>query len=667
MHWSSRLVLLCGLIWGLQARPIFAQQPDAGWQPFANPPGRISLLAQDATDQTLYAVSVSAVRRADDLTQWRDHGVPHKSHALYLSTDRGATWRPASNNLVHGAITALHVDPASHSVLAGLYETGEETTRRDGLWRSDDDGAHWRQVDLGRNDLNIRRITGNADNSLLVLGAIGGDRYPSSYVYISRNGGKDWQSVEVLPFEEGSANFLRDLVAHPSDPRRLFITTYGGELYTSKDGGVTWALSPLPAALRQDAEPGPALLAIDPARPELMLLARNFGVGPTAQLVTARSQDGGASWRRTTAGGLPERGEIVSLAATGSSGYLLSAGAGSYRSTDRGTTWQSLEGALSGGTVAAFLPLTGSPRMILAAGGYGLFVSRDGGGLWQSLGSGLPANLSMMGLLTDPRQPGVLFGVPDQSVFIAAAKPPALLRSNDGGRNWMAAAQGLPDAQPGAWALDAADPNTVFIAAEGAFSRSTNGGLTWEVIPLPPGPRTALAGALSDPNTLYLGGYPMLRSDDRGATWQAAPVKIAQQEQQSSNITGIVVDPIDARRLWAGMEGGVFESRNGGNSWSRAGLDDQPVRWLTGVVQPRGGGVTLTIYAGVDGQGIYQRDASASNWTPVNAGLPADSTLLSLLADPENAGCALDEPGWRRALSEPRRRGNLDADRRGAG
>ena len=87
----------------------------------------------------------------------------------------------------------------------------------------------------------------------------GGDRYPSSYVYISRDGGKDWQSVEALPFEEGSANFLRDLVAHPSDPSRLFMTTYGGELYTSKDGGVTWALSPLPATLAgRRAGPGAA-------------------------------------------------------------------------------------------------------------------------------------------------------------------------------------------------------------------------------------------------------------------------------------------------------------------------------------------------------------------------------------------------------------------------
>jgi photosystem II stability/assembly factor-like uncharacterized protein len=548
------------------------------------------------------------------------------------------TWRPASNNLVHGAITALYADSLSSSVLVGLTQTGDSLSQRDGLWTSDDRGAHWRPVDLDRNDLAILRITRNADGSHILLGANGGDRYPSSYVYSSPDGGATWQETEVLPFAPGATNTLRDLVADPRDPARLFLTTYGGDLYSSQDAGATWAPAPTPKEFRGYDEPGPALLAIDAAHPEMMLLARNLGSGPAAQIGIARSVDGGRSWRSTAAAGLPQRGEIVSFSPTGSGGYLLSTGAGSYRSTDQGATWQPLEGPLSSGSVATFLELEGAPRAMLAASGHGLFVSRDGGGLWQPIGSGLPVNLTLLGLLADARQPEVLFGIPDRTSLSGAAKPPSVLRSSDRGRTWTAASQGMPDAQPGAWAQDLADPSTLFLASDGSFSYSTNGGVTWATVALPSGSRTALTLSLSEPNVMYLGGNPLLHSRDRGLTWEAVPVTLTPGAQQEGVVTGIVVDPIRPQQLWTSTDDGIYESSDGGRSWRRAGLDGRPVRWLTGVVQPGGAGVALTIYAGVEGDGVYRLGAREPAWTPASSGLPAGSTLLSLRADTENPG-----------------------------
>jgi photosystem II stability/assembly factor-like uncharacterized protein len=641
-RWRSSLAILCGLIWAVWAPSLFAQSPVTYWQPLAGPPGRISLLAQDPTDQTLYAVAVSAVHLGDGLTQWQDKGAWRQSHALYLSTDRGVTWQPATNNLVYGAITALYADAVSGNVLAGLTQAGDALTRRDGLWRSDDRGAHWRPVDLERNDLTIRRITRNADGSLLLLGAISADSQPSSYVYLSRDDGASWQTVEALHNEQDSEDILCDLVAHPKDPARLFVTTCEGNLYDSEDGGETWEIAPLPPIMQSTNHPGPAALAIDPARPDQLLLVRNLDTGPAAQVVIARSQDEGASWQRVAAGGLqsglPERGEIVSLAATGSGVYLLSLGTGSYRSTDQGTTWQPLEGFLSSGSVTAFLSLTEPSRAILAASGYGLFVSHDDGGLWQYVGSGLPANLAMLGMLTDARQPGLIFAIPDRAALFGAAKPPGVLRSNDSGRTWMAAAQGLPDAQINAWALDINAPNALLVAADGFFGSSADGGFSWRVSALPPGPRPALAQSLFDPEVVYLGGNPLLRSSDHGLTWQALPVALSKGEPQPGNVTGIVVDPMDARHLWASMEDGVYESQDAGGVWRRSGLDGKRVRWLTGIVQPGGTGVALEIFAGVEREGLYRWSAQSPSWTPVSTGLPGDSTLLSLHASLEDPG-----------------------------
>ena len=401
---------------------------------------------------------------------------------------------------------------------------------------------------------------------------------------------------------------------------------------------------PLPPTFQSADHPGPATLAIDSARPDQLLLARNLGTGPEAQVVIARSQDGGASWRRVVGGlqssarGLPERGEITSLAAIGNGVYLFSLGTGSYRSTDQGTTWQPLEGFLSSGSVAAFLPLADPLRAILAASGYGLFVSRDDGGLWQNIGSGLPANLAMLGILTDVRQPGVIFAIPDRAALSGAARPPAVLRSSDSGRTWMAAAQGLPDAQPDAWSLDVSAPNALLVAADGFFGSSPDGGLTWRVSALPPGPRLALAQSLFDPETIYLGGNPLLRSRDQGLTWQALPVALSKGEPQPGDVTGIVVDPMDARHLWASMEDGVYESQDAGGVWRRVGLDGKRVRWLIGIVQPGSSGVALEIFAGVEQEGLYRWSARSPSWAPVSAGLPGGSTLLSLHANLEDPG-----------------------------
>ena len=115
--------------------------------------------------------------------------------------------------------------------------------------------------------------------------------------------------------------------------------------------------------------------------------------------------------------------------------------------------------------MAEFLAPPGTARSaaaeptVLAATGHGVYVSRDGGAVWEPLGTGLPFNSKIAGLLTHSASPGTVFAVSDNASVRSAVQPPLILRSLDGGQHWASAAAGLPAATVTAWTIDPTDPN----------------------------------------------------------------------------------------------------------------------------------------------------------------------------------------------------------------
>lgn len=643
----SLLTAVCAFIVALCALPVAAQDQPPSWQPLGSPAGAITHLTSSPDGKTLYAVSVARSSRRDDQTQWSETGQVALSDALYRSSDSGATWQPLTNDLIPGPIGALYADSATDDLYVGVQGLGDAASRRYGLWRSADRGRNWRQVSLGqpttRNDLIVRRITRNANGRWLLLGATDSSESPNSYVFRSSDNGRTWTAFEPLRVAGQLSSMLTDLVPHPTVPERLFITTYGSELLASTDTGQTWTRVDLPE-LRPDATTSPAQIAIRPDRPGIALAARSSADGPAL----ARSTDGGRTWNSLAASGLPERGGPRALSALPGGIFLLNTTSGTYRSADDGRTWQPLEGMLSSGQVAEFLALpdraaettevagAATVQTVLAATGYGIFASRDRGAVWQALGSGLPFNSSIAGLLTHSARPGLVYAISDGR-FRGSAAPPMVLRSNDGGQHWTPAAQGLPEIGATVWALDPKDPDVLYVASWDYLFRSTDGGVSWQITRLETSSRKAIAIAPADPSTIYLGGQPAQRSTDRGATWQSMPIVTAGQARQTQDVTGLVVDPADARHLWAALDGGgVFESRDGGQAWQPVGLSGRAVRWLalssSGLVVS-GAADKLTLYAGVSGDGIYRWDSAAASWFSAAEGLPAQSTILAFAVD----------------------------------
>jgi photosystem II stability/assembly factor-like uncharacterized protein len=596
-----------------------------GWHALGGPAGQVSELAVNPRDRTqIYAVS--------------------SGRALYQSRDGGITWQPATNDLPPGQITAIYADPIGNGLYAAVEGHSQETGGGHSLWFSRDGASTWESVPLGRADLAIRSIIRNADGHYLFLALepVGADG--SGYVYRSPDNGATWERFEVVGTGKGS-NRVLDLVAHPSMANRLFVTTSAGHVYRSVDSGQTWQLVADDIPSGESAPAGPTRsiqLALDPDQPDAMFLLRGPGERRSDPLILDRSIDGGTTWQRSAAAGLPARGVAAALFAASGNILLSNTGSGTYRSTDGGASWRLLEGPLSGGGATRFVALPRSRTELLVATGSGLYFSRDAGAFWQPASSGWPANGRIVAMATNPAQPGQVYaltaehGAPDRS------GPSVMVGSQDGGQNWKPFWQGLPAMDPVAWAFGFQSPAVFYVATPDQFIRTLDRGITWqtsraELVP------DVLAAAPSDPTVVYLAGHTasgnkpaLMRSTDAGATWQEMMIMQAPGTGGATAITGLAVDPTDANHAWAALpDKGIYE-RTGSGAWANAGLGSKPLRWLAYAPGDR-----AALYAGVDGEGIYRRVMTGTTdlaWVPSSTGLPNGAAVVTFLADDRAPG-----------------------------
>jgi hypothetical protein len=145
---------------------------------------------------------------------------------------------------------------------------------------------------------------------------------------------------------------------------------------------------------------------------------------------------------------------------------------------------------------------------------------------------------------------------------------------------------------------------------------STDAGRTWRAV--------SLSGQ-ADFHILRFAGQRMygydasndrlLASRDQGRTWQ--------QLARPAPLLDLAIDPSNASRAVASGEGGLYETRDGGQTWRRIALQIGLLGWPA----------RRALYL-VDGEGVVSRSSdNAKRWTPIGnvAGQPA-----AFLAQTEN-------------------------------
>ncbi|HYP97157.1 MAG TPA: hypothetical protein VER96_00700 [Polyangiaceae bacterium] len=379
-------------------------------------------------------------------------------------------------------------------------------------------------------------------------------------VFKSLDEGKSWSSV---------GRGVNVLLLEQSDGPALL--QVGGRISRSVDDGQSWQDSELPSEFSAGSmtwAPAYALAGQGGSAPVFVVGSDSSQNAGRFMLV---SSDGGASFasKALPDGVLGLRAPTLSLDCLGRL-YVL-ANDVVYRSSDAGTTWDSLvsveQGTLDFRVVrsavahcgdsihASALAASGVPQLLTidAAGGLTAQDLSDNGELWE-LGE------HRLLLVPNPDQP-IAQGVRPRLGFGPK------LRSDDDGRTWWPVGVSLAysDLPTPDLVLSSAQPGLVFVAAEHGVYRSRDAGRSWQsaaglgrAIGLYPDP--------SDANVLYAGTSQSpwsVRSTDGGDSFQDWPVPSRERPERL-----LAVSVSASGSVTVVTEAGVYRREAGGSDFS---------------------------------------------------------------------------------------------------
>ncbi len=236
-----------------------------------------------------------------------------EGYGLYKSTDDGATWAFTSGPgpAQFGGSPAVAADFLAGSVanrtLLALAGNGLQ-----GVFRSIDSGNAWTSASAGlpvpnvnppEIPIGLELIASEAQSGTFYLGARidwpGWQDYPTlpSGVFRTVDHGESWQHLaNGLPQVEpgNSATGVLRLVAHPTDPQRLWAITYerdprfqgwSNRVFRTVDGAATWSESSVGLPISEWWA-----IAVERQRPDYVYVGGDAGV--------FFSRNGGSSWQR---------------------------------------------------------------------------------------------------------------------------------------------------------------------------------------------------------------------------------------------------------------------------------------------------------------------------------------------------------------------------------
>lgn len=329
-----------------------------------------------------------------------------------------------------------------------------------------------------------------------------------------------------------------------------------------------------------------------------------------------KTTDGGSTWKSKTdfmpslsmgAVELDPGNPSIVYAGTGNlfdGGGVFFKGVGIYKSIDGGETWTIVGGGVLSGKGVNRMVLP-APGVLLVATDQGIFRSIDAGANFGNNAPSFNNGLAIRGgFISD-----LALDTASSTRVYAAVAGTGILVSTDSGATFPAGSN-LFTGSNGA-------PTTGinFIS----FSQSTS-----------PNNQTIYASVQATSGTPAYAG--LFKSIDGGANW-VAQASAAARAAENGNGNGcqcgydqtVGVDPVDANRVYIGFQE-LYLSTDGGANFGTPAVSRNKIHWdhhaLT--FSPTGhrtaGDMTTRVFAGTDG-GIHYSDDGGGNWSNINEGI----------------------------------------------
>ncbi len=615
-------------------------------------------------------------------------GVPSQPNVYYMgatgggvwkTTNAGASWQNISDEYFKvGSIGAVAVSLSDPNVVyAGTGESpirGVTTSHGDGVWKSTDAGKTWTHMGLAATR-QISKIRLHPTNPDIAYVAAQGNPWGANEergVYRTRDGGATWEQVLAADENTGAA----DLSMDANNPRILYAAMWdhqrtpwfirsggpGGGLYKTTDGGDTW--EKLEGGLPDLV--GKIGVAVSPANSE-----RVYAIVEAEDGGLYRSDNAGKSWSRIN----PDR--------------VIQARAWYYNhitadTQDENTVWimnAPLLKSIDGGK--SFTPVDtphgdhhdhwihpDNNRIMINANDGGATVTFDGGKTWSREDNQPTAQFYRVA--TDNRFPYYIYGGQQDNSTVAIAS-----RSFEGGIG----REDYYDVGGGESAHIVFDPDHPRLV----YATTINTTLTEydaetrRTRPIKPYPEytfgrdpkdhkyranwnAPLAISPHDYNVIYYGAQVLLRSNDRGLTWQEISPDLTRNEEEKQSRNGgpitneqagaetyntifyIVESPHEAGAIWVGSDDGLVHlTRNGGGNWANVtprGLGEAQINAIE--ISPHDPTKAYIAVAGYKMNdftpAIYKTENYGRSWRKIVDGLPADTFVRVVREDPERAG-----------------------------
>jgi len=241
--------------------------------------------------------------------------------------------------------------------------------------------------------------------------------------------------------------------------------------------------------------------------------------------------------------------------------YMTTTGGGVWKTTDAGQHWRNIsDGFFKSGSVGAISVSNSNPnilyvgmgehapRGVMTAHGDGVYKSTDAGETWVHLGLEKTQHISRIQI--HPENPDILW-VAAQGALHGKSNERGIYKSTNGGKSWKKVLYVNSSTGASELSIDVNHPNILY-AAMWDHMRTP-----WKVISGGPG------------SGLY-------KSIDFGETWK----KIENGIPKEKGKMAIAVSPANSNWVYSLVEsdskkekGGLFLSKNGGDSWKRISND----------------------------------------------------------------------------------------------